>query len=154
MVNMTNRLIPALVLSAAAFAAPLEARSGATLLEQQYKAALNGLVQEVRSAEDPAQKREVLEEFTGRLDLGLEKILGQGGIDAADRAALGALKERFAAYRSELHGRDGLEKVEDGNLDAFAAYIQQDMEQAPVNGGVYISAGALIVILLLLLILT
>jgi hypothetical protein len=151
---MYNRLIPALALSAAAFAAPLEARPGATMLEEQFKSAINGVVQEVRSAEDAAAKREALEEFTGRMDLGLEKILGQGGLDQADRATLAALKNRFAQYRSELQGKDGLARVEDESLDAFAAYIQQDLEQAPVGGGIYISAGALIIILLLLLILT
>lgn len=151
---MANRLIPALALSAAAVAAPLEARPGATALEEQFKSALNGLVQDVRAAEDAAAKREALEEFTSRMDLGLERILGQGGLDEADRATLAALKARFALYRSELHGKEGMPRVEDESLDAFAAYIQQDLEQAPVGGGVYISAGALIIILLLLLILT
>lgn len=154
MSNMLNRFIPVLALSAAAISAPLEARTGATALEDRFKSVLNGMVQDVRAAEDAAAKREALEEFTGRLDIGLEKILGQGGIDEADRATLAALKNRFALYRSELEGKDGLTRVEDGNLDAFAAYIQQDMEQAPVGGGVYISAGALIIILLLLLVLT
>lgn len=154
MSNMMNRWIPAFALSAAAFAAPLEARSGATALEAQFKSALNGMVQEVRAADGAAAKREALEDFTGRMDLGLEKILVQGGLDAADRATLAALKTRFVLYRTELQGKEGLARVEDDNLDAFAAYIQQDLEQAPVNGGIYISAGALIIILLLLLILT
>ena len=154
MAHMSNRLIPALALSAAAVAAPLEARPGATALEEQFKSALNGVVQDVRAAEEAAAKRAALEEFTGRMDLGLEKILGQGGLDEADRATLAALKSRFALYRAELQGKDGLARVEDESLDAFAAYIQEDLEQAPVGGGIYISAGALIIILLLLLILT
>jgi hypothetical protein len=132
----------------------LEARPGATVLEERFKSALNGMVQEVRAAEGAAAKREALDEFTGRLDLGLEKILGQGGLEAADRARLAAIKNRFARYRSELQGTEGLARVEDNSLDAFAGYIQQDLEQAPVGGGVYISGGALIIILLLLLILT
>lgn len=151
---MADRMIPVLALSAAAIAAPLEARPGASMLEDQFKSALNGLVQDVRAAEDPAAKREALEEFTGRLDLGLEKIIGQGGLDEADREALTAFKSRFALYRAELTGKDGFARVGDESLDAFAAYIQQDLEQAPVGGGIYISAGALIIILLLLLILT
>lgn len=145
--------IATLILAAAAAAAPLHARDGATLLEERFKAALNGMVREVEALPDPAAKRESLRGFTARMDEGLGRAMAGSSLEAADRATVTALQARFQGYRAELEGREGFVRVPDADLDGFAAYIQQDLEQAPVGGGIYISAGALIFILLVLLLL-
>jgi hypothetical protein len=147
------RIISALTLCLCAVASPLQARDGATLLEERFKTAINDMVREAESAGDPASRRERLRGFIVRLDDGLGKALEGGALSEADRASLGALQARFQAYRAELDGRDGFAPVEDADLGRFATYVQQDLEQAPVGGGIYISAGALIVILLLLIVL-
>lgn len=151
---INRRILSALALCLCAAAAPSQARDGATVLEERFKAALNDMVRDAESAGDPAERRERLRGFTARMEEGLGKALQAGSLSESDRASLGALQSRFQEYAAELDGRDGYTRVEDGDLGSFAAYMQQDLEQAPVGGGVYISAGALIVILLLLLVLT
>ena len=147
------RTVSALALCLCAVASPLQARDGATLLEERFKTAINDMVREAEAAPDPASRRELLHGFVVRMDDGLGKALEGGALSEADRASLGALQARFQAYRAELEGRDGFVRVEDADLGRFASYVQQDLEQAPVGGGIYISAGALIVILLLLIVL-
>lgn len=153
MISM-NRMIPALVLGLAVSTTPLHAKPGATLVEERFKASLNEMVQKVHAVEEPAAKRQALIGWTERLDNGLERILDMESLDARDRAGLSALRTRFHAYRDELGGKGGLARVEDADLDGFAAFMQQDLEQAPIGGGVYISAGTLIIILLLIILLT
>ena len=147
------RIISALALCLCAVASPLQARDGATLLEERFKTAINDMVREAEAAGDPTSRRELLRGFIVRMDDGLGMALEGGALSEADRASLGALQARFQAYRAELDGRDGFARVEDADLGRFATYVQQDLEQAPVGGGIYISAGALIVILLLLIVL-
>lgn len=134
-------------------AAPLQARSGATWAEERFKSEVNAMVREVEAAPDPAAKRAVLAGFTARMELALARALLRASLEEEDRVALERAKARIQAYRAELDGHAGFARVPDGELDRFAAYVQQDMEQAQWGGGVYISAGALIVIVLLLVLL-
>lgn len=152
---MSNkRMLSILALGLFAAAAPIQAHSGATLVEDRFKTALNGVVRKVHGAEDPAAKRKALVGWTEHMDRGLGRAAAMESLSEADRAGLSALRNRFVAYKAELEGREGLARVEDGELDRFASYMQQDLEQAPVGGGIYLSAGAIIIILLLLLIVT
>ena len=154
-----NRIFSALILGLAVATVPLQAKDGATFVEERFKSALNDMVQKVHATQDPAAKRQVLVAWTVRLDNGLEQVMRMESLDAGDRAGLASMRTRFQGYRAELEGRsasgqDGLARVDDAQLDAFAAYMQQDTEQAPIGGGVYISAGTLIIILLLIILLT
>jgi hypothetical protein len=136
--------------------APIEsptASAGGAILEARFHAALNKVVQDIRDAKTPMQKREILQRFVTRMNGGLEKAKTFESLKDRDRKTLEDLQKRFYAYDAELNGRNGYAKVEDGSLNDFAGYIQQDMEQAPMGGGIYISGGALIVILILLIIL-
>lgn len=147
-------MISALALGLAVSMAPIHAKPGANLVEERFKASLNEMVQKVHAVEESATKRRAMIDWTMRLENGLEQVLGRESLDAGDRAALAALRNRFHAYRDELGGQGGLTRIEDANLDGFASYMQQDMEQAPVGGGIYISAGTLVIILLLIILLT
>ena len=142
-----------LVLALFAAAAPIKAGVGSDLLEERYQAALNGMVQQVRQEQDPAAKREVLQHFIDQMSRGLEKAEGVESIPEPDRKTLHTVLGKFYAYQAELDGQAGYTPVPDADLDQFAGYIQQGMEQAPMGGGIYISGGALIVILILLIIL-
>lgn len=153
MVKMNN-IIAGMIFGLAVSTAPLQAKSGATLLEERFKSALNEMVQKVHATEDPAAKRQTLVAWSVRMDNGLEKVLSLESLDAGDRAGLASLRSRFQSFHAELEGQGGLARVDDSDLDGFADYMQQDIEQAPVSGGVYLSAGTLIIILLLIILLT
>lgn len=143
-----------LAIAVLAFSAPLSASPGSVLIEERYKSALNLIVQEVRSAEDPAEKREILAAYLGKMQSGLSKAGGMEAVSGSDRNILDSMGEKLAAYQAELDGQSGYSPVADADLDAFAGYMQQGMEQAAIGGGVYLSGGAIIIILLILLLIT
>ncbi|MDB5104120.1 MAG: hypothetical protein JWP91_1809 [Fibrobacteres bacterium] len=147
-----NKFIAILAMVTVAATASVKAAPGSALVEEQYKAALSHVTQEVAQAKDPQEKRQILGHFINGMKDGLQKAEGLESISEADRASLHAVTGKFFAYDAELNGLAGYDRVADADLNAFAGYVQQSMEQAPISGGgVYISGGALIVVLLLLI---
>lgn len=155
-----RRLFPAIarfvpILVAAACMAPTLTHAGpaGTILEERYHAALSEVSQQVRRAPDPAEKRRILGRFLDHMEAGLGKAENMNGLSDADKQSLHTILGKYLAYDAELEGTGGFTAVADADLNEFANYIRQDMEQAPVGGGIYISAGALLVILLILILL-
>jgi hypothetical protein len=137
---------------ATALAAPAQAGN-----QERVKEALNTVVQDVREAESPAAKRAVLDRFLDKADRNA-RLMEELPFGSEKQAGLKTLREKFAGYAVQLHGGAGLSGVPDGGLDAFASFMQQDLEQAADaawgNGGIYLSAGAIIIILLILILIT
>ena len=150
------RISPCLMVAAACLSAPRLAHAGqaGVVIEERYHAALSQVAQEVKQAADPAEKRRILSSYFQHMEAGLEKAETLTSLPDGDKQSLHTVLGKYLAYQAELDGSKGFARVEDRELDEFAAYVRQDMEQAPVGGGVYISAGALIVILLVLLLIT
>ena len=149
--------IPALcMLAGLAFAAPIRAENTGTAMEQ-FKGALNGMVQQVHAERDPAVKREIIGRFLGRVEAGTRLADRLPWLPEKDRQSLALFQDKIHGYSAELQGANGREKVGDSGLDPFANYVQQDMEQAASaywdGGGVYLSVGAIIIILIILILL-
>ncbi len=126
------------------------------LLQERVKISLNKMVTEVRTAETPAAKRAVMENFLNRFE-NRSRLAEKLPLNDEQRAGLAALQLRFAGYAAELNGTEAVAGVPDGELDAFAGFMQQDLEQAAASwgsGGIYLSTGAVIIILLILLLIT
>lgn len=138
--------------------APAHAGENRDLLESRMKTALNEMVQEVRAAETPEAKRETLEGFIGKVERRAGWLESMPFMDAEHRAALSLMKDKFAGYHAELQGLEGKTRVADGELDAFAGFVQHDLEQADAvawdGGGIYLSVGAIIIILIILVLVT
>jgi hypothetical protein len=145
-------LFPIFTLALFLATAPVRADAG-SVVEARFHAAVNGVVQEVRDAKTPVEKREILRRLAARVEEGLEQAQSVGSLNDADRRSLAALQKKFVAFHAELDGEGGFARVSDAELDAFAAYIQQDLEQAAAGGGVYISGGALLILIILLIVL-
>lgn len=126
------------------------AESPSALLEQRLKTSYNEMVRDVRREDDPAAKRALIAGFLTRLDrgLGLVETMTPAAQPARLQAAemRGALKDHLA----ELNRMDMRAPNAGNTLNQFAAYLQQDVERAD---GIYLSVGALIIILLILIIL-
>ena len=131
---------------------PARAETGSETVGQRVKSSLNEMVQDVRAAGTPTEKREVMNRFLARASRGASVLEALPFQSAESQAATGLLKKRFDRYAADLQGAPGTTAVADGDLDAFAAYMQNDLEQA-AGGGVYLSTGAVIIVLLILLIL-
>jgi hypothetical protein len=142
----------------AAVALPAQAGQDHGMLQARVKVALNEMVQDVKAAGTPAAKREVMEHFLGKI----QHRAGLAGkipfLPAENRSALNLLQGKFVGYEATLKGTPGMGGVEDKDLDSFASFVQQDLEQAAEaswgNGGIYLSAGAIIIILLILILIT
>jgi hypothetical protein len=106
------------ILLLALFAAtvPAKAAAGSAMLEEQYKSALNRMVQEVRQAPGPAEKRAVLEHFVTGMRDGLQRAEGMASLQSPDRATLHNLAGKFSAYNAELNGIGGYDRVADADL--------------------------------------
>lgn len=136
-------------------AGAVQAQNGSNLIEQRVKSSLNTMVQDVRAAEAPAEKREILSQFLVKVSRSASMLESVPFLSDDNHAAIEVLQERFDRYSASLHGStDGssADVVADGDLDAFASFMQNDLEQAN-SGGVYLSTGAIIIVLLIILIL-
>jgi hypothetical protein len=114
------------------------------------------MVVEVKQANEPRVKREIIGHYLSGMELGLKKMVSNTELTATDREVVAQIRLRFHENLSVFNGKDGTHKVPDSELNAFADYIQQQSEQAGSgwNGGVYLSTGALLVLIILLIIFT
>ena len=125
------------------------AESPSQALEQRLKASYNDMVQNVRQTEDPAAKREIITAFLTRMDRGLGVV--EKFTPASKPAHLQATRMRATLQNdlAELNSMNMQGQTAGANLNNYAAYLQQDVEQAD---GIYLSVGAIIIILIILLI--
>jgi hypothetical protein len=141
--------VAALVLIAAA--TPLFADSAASRLESRFKEIFADLLLKVEQAEDPGQKRALLNESLEDLLKVIDragKVPFQG---REQRQGLAAFRAEVQEKHDELNGAAGFAMVAAADLDEFARYMVQDLEQARMYY-VGISSLALILIIILLLI--
>jgi hypothetical protein len=128
-----------------------QAQSGTGMIEQRVKSSLNTMVQEVHATETPDGKRAVLNRFLVKVSRSAAVLDAVPFLSGDNHAAIEFLQERFDRYAATLHGDTDGDFVADGDLDSFASFMQQDLEQA--SNGVYLSTGAIIIVLLIILIL-
>jgi hypothetical protein len=146
-----------ILLLTALTALPSQAAENQSLLQARVKSALNGMVQDVKAAENPAGKRAVMDQFLGRADRELGLLEKLPFLSEEKHAAIDMMKAKFGGYAAEIDDK-GSAGIADQDLDAFASFMQQDLEQAAEiawgSGGVYLSVGAIIIILLILILIT
>jgi hypothetical protein len=130
---------------------PVQAETGSEMIGQRVKSSLNAMVQDVHEAGTPSEKRAVLNRFLSKVSRGTAILEILPFLSDENHAAVDLLKERFDRYSADFGGTPGTNAVADGDLDAFASYMQNDLEQA--SGGIYLSTGAVIIVLLIILIL-
>ena len=152
MKNLSLLSAPVAILAFAAMltASPATAASPQVILEQRLKTSFNTMVQDVHHTEDPSAKREIISRFLTRLDKGLALVQTMSSDDAKVSAQAAQARAKIQADLAELNGMNATAPAAAGNFNAFASFVQQDVEQAD---GVYLSVGALIIILLILIIL-
>lgn len=101
----------------------------------------------VKATENAAEKRAILQESFESMSGVLDMVQRAPSISEADRAGLDRLQSTLKEKQDELAGVNGFERVADGQLNAFAQYVVQDMEQA--DQMITISVVTLLLILIL-----
>lgn len=109
------------------------------------------VVQDVKSAQVPAVKRSILDDELRTMVGALDRIEHMTDLSEDEEAEIDALRSRLQEKIHELNGQNGYEAVPDGQLDAFADYVQQDFEQA--NGTITLGVGTALLIILLIVLL-
>lgn len=131
---------------------PLLAEASTTDPIERFKQYLNRTVTEVKETDDPAEKRARLNTSLEKMKRATERVRGLPGVNAEDKAALAELEADFSDKLDQLNGENDYEPVDDAQLDRFADYVQQDLEQAQ-RLVISISTTVLALIILLLLLL-
>lgn len=116
-----------------------------------FKEHVNKVVQKVEKTESPAKKRALLNASFDKLLTSFERVQQMRPLSENDRAALNKLKNNITAKKNELNGLAGYKRVPDSQLNHFANFAQQDLEQADSTITISVTVLLLIVLILLLL---
>lgn len=118
----------------------------------RFKAHVNETVTAVKQADDPETKRALLNASLERMKRAADMVGRMPGMSEDDLAAVSAFDADVSDKLDQLNGRNGYEPVPDGQLDDYADYVQQDLEQAQ-RLVISLSLTALILILIIVLLL-
>lgn len=127
------------------------AGSGPLDPETRFKKYINDIVVQVEATDDPAQKREIMNTSLERMTETFRRVEASDRLSLEEKQAVAALRANVEEKLDELNGRNGFAPVPDSNLNNFANYVQQHMEQAERNVTLSLTAILLIVIIILLI---
>lgn len=147
--SATISLLLLFIAQSAAMATDIKDRDQALDMFKKY---VNNMVQRVEKAKDPNDKRAIINNSFDNMVTVFDKVLTMGIISETDKEAVLSLKGNIVEKKNELTGSDGYKRVPNSELNNFANYVQQDLEQADTVT-ISISVTLLIVILVLLLVL-
>lgn len=117
----------------------------------KLKKYINDVVQKVEETESADEKRAILNNSFDKMLAVFDQVEKMSRFSEDELAQVTELKKVITERKDELNGENGFEAVQNSQLNNYANFVQQDMEQA--NTYITVSAGLAIVIVLLLLLL-
>lgn len=146
---MKKFIFSVLALTFIGFISPIQAQKSGDA-ETVFKKHINKMVESVEKAESPEIKREILNDSFDDLIGAIERVESLKVVPETDKDGLKVFKADILDKKSELNGVNGFQPVQNNNLNNFANFVQQDLEQADT---VTIGVTTLLLILIILLIL-
>lgn len=146
---MKKLTISFLLLLFAATFIPLQAQS--LDAHDNLKAEINNMVKSVEEAESAVEKREILTVSFDNLITTFNRVESMKQVPESDKKALADFKNSIQEKKDELNGTNGYERVPDTELNDFAQFVQQDLEQADRYVTISVTTALLIILILLLL---
>ena len=116
-----------------------------------FKNHINTVVKKVEKAEKPAKKRALLNNSFDKLLSSFNRVEKMRMLSSSDQAALNKLKGNITEKKNELNGMKGFKRVPNNQLNNFANFVQQDLEQADQTVTISVTVLLLIIIIILLL---
>jgi len=116
------------------------------------KSYFNETATKVKAEADPEQKREILAGSLERMTTALARVEKSRLISDEDRASLDAFGKTLQEKQDELAGINGFNPVPNSQLNSFADYVVQSMEQADKTITVSVVTALLILIIVILLV--
>ena len=145
---MKKLTISFLLLLFTVMSVPLHAQPDA---HDKLKKQINEMVENVQEAETAIEKRTILNHSFDDLMTAFNRVSAMDRVPMSDKEAIADFKNTIQEKKDELNGTNGYEKVPDSQLDEFADYVQQDIEQADRAITISLTTALLIIIILLLL---
>lgn len=121
-----------------------------TSSSEKFKEYFNDVVQKVEREDDFTRKRDILNESFENMMTAYTRVSSMNGISEKDQEGIARMQQNLSAKMNELNGRNGYDQVADNQLDDFANYAQNDLEQA--NTITLSITTVLLIILILILI--
>ncbi len=128
------------------------ALAGNAMAQDNLHKYFNDASSKVKATTNPVEKREILNKSLQTMSNALDRLEGSGLVSKNDRAGIDRFKASLQDKQDELMGRNGYERVSDAQLNAFANYVVQDMEQAEKTITIGLVAALLIVIIIILIV--
>lgn len=119
--------------------------------QKKFKQHINSVVQQVQETPEPDKKRAILNRSFDRLINVVNKIESLPDVPESDLSKLSDFKKDIQTKKDELNGKNGFSKIPPNQLNNFANFVQQDIEQADRVVTLSLTTVLLIVIILLLL---
>ena len=126
-------------------------RAQTTDAHDRLKKHINQMVENVQQAETVTEKRDILNQSFDDLMTTFDKVHEMDLVSNSDKEAIADFRNTIQEKKDELNGTNGYDKVPDSQLDEFADYVQQDIEQADRVITISLTTALLIIIILLLL---
>ena len=145
---MRKFILSVIVLSLVGLVSPLKAQLNDG--HERLKNHINSVVEKVEEAESPLQKREILDGSLEEMIQAIDKVKEKKSVSESDKKGLAVFKDNLVDRKNELNGLNGFKKVPNNQLNQYANYIQQNVEQADAVT-ISVTTALLIVIILLLL---
>lgn len=146
---MKKLTISFLLLLFTVISTPLHAQSPDA--HDKLKKEINEMVENVQEAETADEKRTILNRSFDNLVTAFDRVSALEQVPESDKKAIADFRNTIQEKKDELNGTDGYEKVPDTQLDEFADYVQQDIEQADRVITISLTTALLIIIIILLL---
>jgi hypothetical protein len=120
-------------------------------LKKELQKYINEIITEVKEAETPDEKREILNDLFEDLQSSFSAAKNSPYVPEEDHKGIDMLETKMRDRQNELNGLDGFEKVPDNKLDEFATFTLQDIEQADTIITISLTTLLLIIILAILI---
>ena len=120
-------------------------------LKKELQKYINEIITEVKEAETPDEKREILNDLFEDLQSSFSAAKNSPYVPEEDHKGIDILETKMRDRQNELNGLDGFEKVPDNKLDEFATFTLQDIEQADTIITISLTTLLLIIILAILI---
>ncbi len=104
--------------------------AGAVQAQENVQEFFNDVATKVKAVDDPAEKRDILETELERMSEALSRVQMSPLVPGGDKEGLKRLQANIQEKKDELAGENGFGGVPATQLNNFADYIVQDMEQA------------------------
>ena len=97
---------------------------------ESFKKHFNETVQEVHKTDNADKKREYLNKSFKKMISVLNRIESQTSPDEDEKANLSTYKSDLTEKQNQLNGLNGFDKIMDDELDGFALFSQDMIDQA------------------------